>query len=145
VGAGEEQLLEGVPPLDLRELGDRGGGVARLQLQVPGEVVPGRQVLLRRLAAVVDHLLDLLGLGPGLLVLPHLREDAAAPVAEPAQPELLLVVGQAAARHALVALLVRLHGRVEPAVLEVDAGDRVPDEDLGEALRRPGAPLYSAR
>ena len=70
-------------------------------------------------------------------MLPHLREDAAPPVLQAAPPHLLLVLGQAAAGHALVALLVRLHGRVEPAVLEVDAGDRVPDEDLGEALRRP--------
>src|SRR4029450_644105 len=88
------------------------------------------------LAAVVDHLLDLLRLGPGLLVLAHLRERAAASVLKAPVPELLLVLRQAAAGDALVAVLVGLHRGIEAPVLQVDAGDRVPDEDLGEALRR---------
>jgi len=102
--------------------------VAGLELQVAGQVVVGGEELLPRLAAVVDHLLDLLRLGPGFLVLAHPGEDPAAAVTQPAQPDLLLVLGERAAGDALVPALVGFHRLLQPAVLQVDAVRVRPNE-----------------
>src|SRR5436190_599952 len=137
VGPNQQHGVEGVVRVGLLEVLERLRILTGLDLHVAGKVVVGWPVLLGALAALLDHALDRFRLRPCFLMLAHLGERACLSVVQTAEPGLLLVLGQVASRHALVALLVVLHGLGESSVLQVDAGHCVPDEDLRELLVEP--------